>query len=178
MDSKKKIRQFINPSFVGPILWMLVIGFGTIIGLILLFGVALPTMKRAKKSVEKLEAAGKLDLAAAEMTAPSAKLYMKGKLILTDHFIFCKKTGLVLTYDEVLWAYKYRFTQRVFFIPVKVTESLFLGTKEIKPCAVASMGKDKMDEIKNAIIAIYNHNPKCLIGYSNEKAAAYKQMRG
>jgi len=176
MDSKKKIRKFINPSFVPAIIWMLVIGFGTIIGLILLFGVALPTMKRAKKCVAKLEAAGLLDKAAAEMTAPGAKYYMKGKLILTDHFIFCKRTGLVLTYDEVLWAYKYRFTQRVLFIPVKVTESLFLATKEMKPSGVASMGKDKMDEIKNAIIEIYNHNPKCLIGYSNEKLAAYKQM--
>ena len=145
MDSKKKIRKFINPSFAPAIIWMFVIGFGTIIGLILLLGVALPTMKRAKKNVAKLEAAGLLDKAAAEMTGPGAKYYIKGKLILTENFIFCKRTGLVLTYDEVLWAYKHRFTQRVLFIPVKVTDSLFLATKTMKPCSVASMGKDKMD---------------------------------
>ena len=91
MDSAKKIRKFINPSFVPIIIWLLIIGFGTIIGLILLFGVALPAMKRAKKCVEKLEAAGKLDQAAAEMTSPNAKYYMKGNLILTPNFIFCKR---------------------------------------------------------------------------------------
>ena len=177
MDSAKKIRKFINPSFVPIIIWLLIIGFGTIIGLILLFGVALPAMKRAKKCVEKLEAAGKLDQAAAEMTSPNAKYYMKGNLILTPNFIFCKRTGLVLTYGEVQWVYKHRLTQRVLFIPIKVTESLYLAAEGLKPRQVAAMGKDKMDEIKNAIIEIYNHNPKCLIGYSDQNVAAYKQMR-
>ena len=177
MDSKKVIRQFINPSFVPVIILFLIIGFGTFFSLILLLCVTLPTMSRAKKCVERLETSGWLDLAAAELLAPNARRYMNGKLILTDHFIFCKRVGIVLPYCDILWAYKYRYTQRVLFIPIKVTESLFIATKAIQPRAAASMGKDKMDEIKNALLEIYNHNNNCMIGYSKEKLAAYKQMR-
>ena len=176
MDSKKQIRKFINPSFVPVIILFLIIGFGTFFSLILLLTVTLPTMNRAKKSVEKLEAAGMLDKAAAELMGPSAKRYVKGNLILTENFVFCKRSGIVCTYDDVVWAYKQRFTKRFLFIPIKVTDSVYLATSAVKPRAVASMGKDKMDEIKKALIEIYSHNPKCLIGYSNENDAAYKQM--
>ena len=177
MDAKKKIRKFINPSIVPIIIFFLIIGFGTLVSLVLLFSVYIPCMSRAKKSVEKLEASGKLERAAAELTSPSAKYYVKGNVILTDNFIFCKKTGLVLTYEEVQWVYKHRLTQRVLFIPIKVTESLYLAAEGFKPRQVATMGKDKMEEIKNAIIEIYRHNPKCLVGYSDQNVAAYKQMR-
>ena len=156
---------------------MLVIGFGTFFGLIILLCFTIPTMRRAKKSVEKLEAAGMLESAAAEMTSPNAKRYMKGKLILTENFVFCKRSGMVLTYDEILWAYMHRYTKRFLFIPIKTTDSLMIAAKGIKPRAAAVMGKDKMGEIKNALTEIYRHNNRCMIGYSSENAAAYKQMR-
>lgn len=47
----------------------------------------------------------------------------------------------------------------------------------MKPREVATMGKDKMDEIKNAIVEIYRHNNSCLIGYTNENVAKYKALK-
>ena len=175
MDATKKIRQFINPNWV-PTLVLIILFPLTIIGLLMLLFFVLPTMSTAKKTVKKLEAAGKLNQAAAELTSPSAKHYMNGKLILTDNFIFCKGTGCIYTYDELRWVYRHKFTQRFFLIPIKVTESLYAATKTDKRALpIVSMGKDKMDTITNAIVEIYKHNPNCLIGYTDQNVAAFKQ---
>jgi len=105
------------------------------------------------------------------------KKCMKGKLILTENFVFCKATGYIFTYDEIIWAYKHRQTNTVFFIPIIVIDSLYLATKGMKPKLVVSMGKDKSDDIKNAILEIYAHNGNCLIGYTNENVEKYKALR-
>lgn len=173
MDSKKTIRQFINPNWVATII-LCVIPFLLPFGILVLLFYALPTAIRAKKSIEKL--GDNLDLAAKEMTAPSAKRLMNGRLILTDHYMFCKRTGYIFSYDEIAWVYKHRFTQRIFFIPIKITDSIYLATKTMKARQVVGMGKDKLDEIKTALIEIYNHNNACLIGYSKENQVAYKQL--
>lgn len=173
MESKKKIMHYIQPNLVLPII--LLIPPLTLFGLILLL-CTIPPYIRAKKNVSKLEESGELDQAAAELMSPNAKRWVNGNVILTENYAFCKHTGLVFTYDEILWAYKHRFTRRFLFIPISVTDSLYLATKGMKPGAVASMGKDKMDEIKNAIVEIYNHNRNCLIGYTKENVAGYKQL--
>lgn len=148
MDAKKKIMKYIKPKL----------------------------FNKAKKSIAKLESNGELQRAADEITSTNAKHLMNGKVILTDHYIFCKGTGYIFKYDEVMWVYKYRFTKTLFFIPIKVTDSLYLATKTQKPKAVVSMGKDKMDEIKDTILTIYSHNNNCLIGYTNENIAKYKTL--
>ena len=176
MDAKKQIKQFINPNWI-PAVVMIVFFPLAIFGLIILLCTVLPGLNRSKKSIQKLEALGKLNQAALELKSPAAKQYMNGKLILTDNFVFCKNTGYVFTYEEFLWVYRHRFTQRVFLIPIKVTESLCAGTRISKPVPIASMGKDKMDQITNAILEIYKHNPRCLVGYSDQNADAFKQMR-
>lgn len=175
MDAKKTIMKFIRPNLI-PVIILLIIPFINILGLMVLFCVTLPTFSKAKKSIAKLEATGALDKAAEEMMSANAKHFVKGHAIFTDNYMFCKGTGLVLTYDEIMWVYKHRFTRRFLLIPIQVTDSLYVATKSIKPRAVASMGKDKKDEIKNAILEIYNHNNKCLIGYTNEAIANYKAM--
>ena len=174
MNAKKTIKQYVAPSFVLGIL--LLIPPFTIFGLIVLLFGTLPESNKASKSIATLEAAGELERAAAELMSQSAKRLVNGKVIFTEHYIFCKGNGRIFTYDEVLWAYKNRFTQRFLLIPIKVTDSLCLATKTSKPANVASMGKDKMDEIKNAILEIYNHNPNCMVGYTNENVAKYKTL--
>ncbi len=124
-----------------------------------------------------METEGKLAQAAAELTAPASKHYMNGKIVLTANFVFCKGTGFVFSYDEIVWAYKHRQTTSFLLIPIKVTESLYLATRTMKPRLVVAMGKDKNDEIKNSIIEIYNHNNQCLIGYTQEVCARYKQLQ-
>lgn len=176
MDSQKTIKQFIQPNIIPGIIMLLIPPFFTVIGLLVLLCAVLPANKRMKKNLAKLESLGKLDQAAAELTSSDAKHYVNGKLILTPHFIFCKLNGMVFTYDEIVWAYRHRFTQRCFFIPIKVTDSLYLATKDIKPTGVASMGKDKTEQIRNAILEIHARNARCMIGYSNENVAAYKKI--
>lgn len=174
MDAKKTVKNFIKPNWVLTII-MLIPPF-TVIGLLLLLCGTIPVSNRAKKSLAMLEENGWLDLAAQELLSENAKRYMKGNLILTDNFIFCKGTGRVYTYYDVRWVYRHRYTKRVLFIPIQVTDSLCLASRTHKPTNVVSMGKDKMDEIKNAMLEIYRHNNACLVGYSKENAAQYKQL--
>lgn len=137
---------------------------------------SIPALIRAGKSVAKLERNGELDRAAAELTAPGSKKFIKQKLVFTDNYVFCKRTGYVFSYDEILWAYKHRQTTTLLFIPIKVDDSLYIATKSVKPRSIASMGKDKTEEIKNAIIEIYTHNNNCMIGYTNENLQKYKAL--
>ena len=174
MDSKKKIMSFIRPNLVLPVI--LLIPPLTVFGLIILLFSTIPTYVRASKHISKLESSGRLDEAAEELTSANGKRYMNGNVILTENYVFCKRNGFVFAYDEILWVYKHRFTRRFLFIPISVTDSLYLATQNIKPRQVAAMGKDKMDDIKNTIVEIYRHNNKCLVGYNKENTAKYKQL--
>ena len=175
MNSKKQIMSFIKPTVL-PIVILTIFPLTCIFGLAILLSATIPNYNRAKKSIAKLESSGELDKAAAELMSTNTKRFIKGKLIFTDNYIFCSKTGYVFSYNEILWTYKHKFTQTFLFIPINVTESLYVATKTMKPRAAASMGKDKMNEIKNAILEIYNHNNSCLVGYSNENASNYKLL--
>ena len=176
MDAKTTVKKFIAPNYL-PIIIITVIPITTIIGLIVLLCL-IPINKRAKNTIAALEASGRLERAAAELNSATAKSYIKGNLVLTDNFIFCKHNGYIFTYGEVVWAYKHHFTQRVMLIPVSVTDSLYLATTGIKPVCVAQMGKDKNDEIIEAMREIYRHNPRCRLGYNAENQAAYKALTG
>ena len=150
-----------------------IVGF---FALIVFLCTTLPALLRANKNLQKIEANGQMEQAAKELTAADSKKLMNGKLVLTENFVFCKATGYIFTYDEILWAYKHRQTNTFFFIPVQVVDSLYLASKGMKPRLVVALGKDKMDEIKNAILEIYAHNSNCLIGYTNETIAKYKAL--
>ena len=176
MDAKKEIAKFAKPNMVPVIILICIPPVLTLIGLLLLLCVTLPANKKVNKRLEQMEANGELERAYAEFTSPNAKHLIKGKLILTEHYIFGKNSGLILTYDEVKWVYKHRFTRSLLFIPISVTDSLYLATKTVKPGPIASMGRDRKEEIKTAIIEIYNHNRNCLVGYTKETVAAYKAM--
>ncbi len=175
MNSKKVISSFINPNFVPVIIFTILPPW--IFGLIVLLCGTLPTYFRARKNIAKLESRGELDKAAAELMSTNNKRYIKGNVVFTENYVFCKNTGYIFTYDEILWAYKHQETTTFLFIPIQVVSSLYLATKDTKPTMVASMGKDKYDEIKNSIIEIYSHNNSCLIGYTNETIAKYKALR-
>lgn len=174
-DAAEQIKKFIKPNLI-PLIIQLIIPVINVFALIVLLTKKLPILSRAKRSLYQLEVCGTLDKAAGEMTSLNAKHLIKGNAIFTENYLFFKGTGLVLTYDEVVWAYRHRFTKTVLFIPIRITDSLYLATKGMKPCAVASMGKDELDEITKAIVEIYNHNNNCLIGYTDKTAADYKVM--
>lgn len=175
MNNKKIIKGFINPNII-PVIVFTLFPFTCVFGLIVLLTVSLPALIRAGKTIDKLERNGELDKAAAELISPSSKKYINQKLVLTDNYIFCKKNGYVFSYDEILWAYMHRQKTTFLFIPIKVTDSLYVATTGMKPRSIAYMGKDKTDEIKNAIIEIYTHNNNCMIGYTNVNLQKYKAL--
>lgn len=176
MNAKKTVSSFISPNWIPVVVCLLIPGINFFALLIFLCG-TLPTLLRANKTIKKLEANGQLETAAAEIYSGDSKRYMKGKIILSNNFVFCKSTGYAFTYDEIAWAYKHRLTNTFLFIPIKVTDSLYIATKTMNPRQVVAMGKDKTDEIKNSIVEIYNHNNNCLIGYTNETNAQYKALK-
>ena len=96
MDSKNKIMGFIKPNSTLAIVMM--IPPLTLFGIIILLTTTLPAKMRAKKSIEKLESSGKLDMAAAELSSPNVKRFVNGKIILTDNFIFCKFIFVITFY--------------------------------------------------------------------------------
>ena len=176
MDNRKIVSSFINPKWI-PVVILFIVPVINFFALIFFLTTTLPALLRAKKKINELEAKGLLDKAAAELSSTNLKKYIKGKIVFTDSFVFCKGNGFVFSYDEILWAYKHRQTTTLLFIPISVTDSLYLATKKMNPRLVVSMGKDKKEEIKNAIIEIYNHNNNCLVGYTNETYAKYKALK-
>lgn len=174
MDSKKTILQYIKPNILPSLLWLIV----PPIGIIMLLCVYLPNLSRANKYVKKLEKEGNLEKAAIELISPDTKRLMKGRVALSQNYLFCKGTGYLFSYDEIQWAYKHRFTQSFLLIPIKVTDSLHIGAKALrKPNQVAAMGKDKKDEIKDTLVEIARHNNQCLIGYTPENEAKFKALK-
>lgn len=175
MESKKIVAGFVRPNWILMVILMLIPIVGFFAFVAFLCG-TLPTLLRANKSLKNLEESSDMDKAAKELTSADSKKIMNGKLILTENYVFCKGTGYIFTYDEILWAYRHRQTNTILFIPIQVIDSLYIAAKGMKPKMVASMGKDKLDEIKAAILEIYNHNQNCLIGYTNESVAKYKSL--
>ena len=176
MNEKMIISKFINPKWI-PVVILLIVPVVNFFALIFFLTTTLPALLRGNKKMKELEAQGVLAAAAAELEASGAKKLIKGKIIFTDNYIFCKGTGFVFSYNEILWAYKHRQTTTFLFIPISVTDSLYLATKKMAPRLVAAKGKDKNEEIKNAILEIYNHNNNCLVGYTNETCAKYKELK-
>ena len=174
MNSKKVISDFIKPNLIVPAIFTILPPF--IFGLIVLLCSGLPNLKRANKCLSALESKGEIDKAAAELNSPNSKKFVKGKVILTENYIFCKNTGVVISYEDAVWAYRNRHTSTFFLIPISVNDSLCLASKYFKPIQAAIMGKDKHEEIKNAIVEIYNHNNACLVGYNAETNAKYKAL--
>ena len=55
--------------------------------------------------------------------------------------------------------------------------SLVVNTRRKKNQSIVTMGrKDKDNQIAQALLMIYQHNPRALVGYTPENASAYKQL--
>lgn len=193
MDAKTVIQNYIGGKkwtwIVGLVLFVvgiptMAIGIGALLfplGFIfLLIGLCadVPANGRTKKTLADLESKGLLDRVAAEMTGPNKRVIGKDRAILTENFLIIKRTGRVVALNSVVWAYKHRLTQRVFLIPVNVQDSLWIGDGVKAPREMLAYGgKDKNDELKDVMIAMYNRNPRMLIGYTSENQNAYKAIR-
>ena len=128
---------------------------------------------QAKKSLAALEERGLLERAAAQMESGVILKLGKDRGRLTEQFVFGKATGVVVRYDEILWAYQR--THRTNFV---VTNTyLVVNTRQQKNMNAIALGKkDKSNQIAQALLTIYQHNPRALVGYTPENAQRYKQM--
>lgn len=176
MNAKKTVASFIRPNWI-PVVILLLVPYVNIVCLLVLLFSTLPALSRANKQLKKLEAEGKLQTVAAQLSAGDSKRYMNGKIVLTANYVICRRRGYIFSYDELAWAYKHIEKTTFLFIPINTTESIYLATRSMRPTKVVSMGKDKTGEIKNALLEIYNHNRNCLIGYNNENQAQYKALK-
>lgn len=119
---------------------------------------------------------GKLDDAAAELQGIQAKVLCRNKVTVTANFIFGKRMLTACAYEDILWVYKHRYTQRLLFIPIFVQDSLVLETTKRK--MNINLGrKDKNNELIQIIQIIREKNPGVLTGYTEENQKAYKQLR-
>lgn len=139
--------------------------------------VDLPAIRREKKCLERLEIIHKLEQAAAELAANDRITIGKNKAISTDNFLFGRQIGTAFCYEDILWIYKRRFTQRVMGIPVKTVDSLIVSTaSQREVCAVNLGRKDKNNELDAIVARVHNKNPHTLVGYTPENKKACKEM--
>lgn len=159
------------------ILLAIVLMFVGVFYLLRALTVDLPAIRRGKKCLNQLKEKGLLDQAAAELSAFNGTPMGRDKTIFTEHFIFGYRNGVALSYQDILWVYKRRFTQRVMGLPVKTVDSLSVsaaGRGEM--CAVNMGRRDKHNELDSALSRICEHNPKALVGYTPENKKRCKEL--
>ena len=135
----------------------------------------LPGLIRTSGTIKRLKKAGQLETAEAELSSGNVTQMCKRKAACTEHFLCARRGAWACASTDILWTYKYRFTQRLLFIPIYTWESVIVETKKAN-LAVNLGGKDKNNELAELIKVIYQHNPNVLVGFTEENKKAYKAM--
>lgn len=135
------------------------------------FGMGFAPRKLYKSCLKRLEALGELERANEEINTTGAMTIGKDRAILTSHYLYGKKTGMVVRYEDILWCY--RRIQRYNF--VAVNSYLMVGTAFCRVQTGITLGKnDKNDEIPKAMMYIAQKNPTAFFGFTNENNKAFK----
>ena len=128
----------------------------------------------ATQCLRQLEERGLLEKAAQQLEfTENHTVIGKKRGILTQDFLFGKGTGVVVAYDDILWAYKQ--DQRRNF--VVANSYLMVATRFMSAQGAIDMNRaDRKGFIGDALVIISQRNPKALLGYTNENGKAYKAM--
>jgi len=186
MDARKRIMDYIDGK-----MWMVWAGLGglvlsiatiaIVVGVFLLFpsfyfllrGVCteLPRHANAKRCLDDLQARNLLVQAATELDNPQL-VACKNQASFTENFVFGR--GVAMTYADVKWTYKERRTY-LFFITL--AENMYVcNIKGRRMVLINKGGKDKAEEIKAAMLKIYEKNPQVLLGFGADRQKAYNEM--
>lgn len=140
---------------------------------LIVLAISLPVQSAARKSLKHLEEQGQLERAAEELAGSAGALVIgKNRAVLTQNFLFGRKTGVAAEYRDILWCYKK--TMRYNF--VAVNDSLILNTRTRKNLQGINMGGvDRNNEPSQAMMTIYQHNDRLLVGFTKENKKAYKE---
>lgn len=194
MNKQDAVKKYIIPNY-----WILILGLGGfILGIILIsnsmYDIGFPTwvlsyipclvglfrtlpgLIRTFGTINRLKKAGQFDTAEAELSGGNVTEMCKRKAACTEHFLFARRGANAFAYTDILWVYKYKFTQRLLFIPIYTSESVIVETKNTK-FSINLGGKDKNNELVELIKTIYQHNPNVLVGYTEENKKACKALR-
>lgn len=131
-----------------------------------------PANSAYKRSIRRLEELGQLERAAEQLESENRMTIGKDMGRLTDQYIFGKKTGAAIRYEDVVWCYKR--VSRVYFIAVNAFLVIHTIDGEIM-LAINFGKKDKFEEIENCLRRVFEKNPNALIGYNQENQKAYKE---
>lgn len=194
MNANKIVKKYISRPIWGPLaglamsiaaIFMIEYGdaiwgeFLLVIGALMMLVSAIQTLiprAAANRSVKRLQKIGQLEKAAAELINEEPQLFCKNKIALTSSFLFGKRMGAACAYNDILWLYKKRYTQRFLFIPIYVQDSLEVETG--KQSVHINLGKkDKKNELTQIIRVIYEKNPNILVGHTQENQKAYNELR-
>jgi hypothetical protein len=157
-----------NPGNAALALFVIGAAFSGLI-LLILFAISASVQNRFKKSDERLYALGKSDDAEFEFTAMDNLRFEKSKLVLSEHFAYAGSTGVVASYEDIAWLYKY--VQRSHGIAVST--QLIAGLINGRTAALAT--RFVTDElIEQAVVKILQQNPNVLVGYSIDNARQYR----
>lgn len=194
MSKQGAVKKYICPNW-----WVLIVGVGGfLLGIILtsfdslyqigipiwllsVFPLAaglfrtLPGLIRTSGTISRLRRAGQLRLAEAELASGRRTETCNRKAACTEHFLFARKGGNACAYSDVLWTYKHRFTRSLLLIPIHTSESVMVHTRSAS-FRIDLGGKDKNNELVELIKTIYRHNPRVLVGFTEQNKRAYRAL--
>lgn len=125
-----------------------------------------------KKCIRRLEELGELERAEEQLNSPGNLVIGKDRARLSSNYLFSRKTGVVVRYEDIMWCFKR--IRRYNYVQVDTT--LVVYTPFGKNMVGIQYGrKDKNNELDNAMVMIYQHNPNTLFGFTGENNRAYKE---
>lgn len=138
--------------------------------------------KNAVKSVKRLIKTNSVEYAN-DVLNGFVEVDPVSRLAFTDKFLYDEKTGAILRYEDIAWAYKKVTTHSVYYvIKVGETEEVIIATKDNKRYSFplrnwkrAGMHDSYGRHIESAIFSdVQRHCPDALIGYSENNKSLYK----
>ena len=130
----------------------------------------LPGAAAVKKALERLESTGALETAAAELNSPTAAIYGRDRLRMTNRFLFGKRAGLAAAWGDVLWCYE-RVVRTYFIVSGRF---LMVATADGRVHSVPFGPKDE-GKVREIMMEIARRNPNVLLGFSADNRRLWKE---
>ncbi len=154
-------------------MWLVGFILCLILGIVFLL-ITLPASMNFKKCIANLEERGLLDMAAAELQGGEYEQVGKDCGRLTRQFFFGKNSGMVLPYSDIQWLYRQNVKRN--FITVAV--NLIVSTNKLNQKVMLTYnGRNRDEELNKVFMAVAQHNPNVLLGYSSENQKEYKARK-
>lgn len=153
--------------------WLFVLLMCAITAFVLLV-VYLPANGTFNKCIKALEEKNLLDSAASELEFPENLQIAKDQARLSRRFLFCKRTGVVVPYTDVMWVYRQNVKR---YFVITVSSNLVIHTSYGQFSALNIGGADKGNQLEQAFAAIAQGNPDVLIGYTGENQREFNARK-